>query len=189
MLTIAERRTVSERTLDRDFRELFRRDPRGAITVATGRALPVSDAIEVLEESADAWSFVLIDPAGIDRTLPEPQDARYAVENHVYALLRDEPALMDIAERDPTSFLRERLGVEVAAIDIRREGKNQTIVVLPHLESREELSENLLDLVAGGNDPGCQSGHSSQDKKAVGLDNLGATVGVTGCNRDRYNIS
>lgn len=164
MLTIAERRMVSERTLDRDFRELFRSDPRGAIASATGRALPGSDAIEVLEETADAWSFVLIDPAGIDRTLPAPQDARSAIENEVYALLRDQPALVDIAERDPTNFLRERLGVEVPAIDIRREGKNQTIVVLPHLGSREELPENLLDLVAGGGDPGCQAADWSSEK-------------------------
>ncbi len=164
MLTIAERRQVADRSAEPDFRDLLRSDPRKAIISATGRSLPDAATVALVEESADAWSFVLVNPADIEAVLPDPLDARSAVDNQVYALLRDEPALADAAERDPIAFLRERFGVEVPAVDVRREGAGETLLVVPHLAAREELSDELLDMVAGGGEPGCQSGFSSQKR-------------------------
>jgi hypothetical protein len=145
-------------------------DPRRAVAEATGKSLPEAERVELVEEGETAWSFVMIDPAAIDAALPEPRDARSAIENEVYGLLRDQPALADQAERDPVAFLRDRFGVEVTAVDFRREGAGETLLLLPNIDTREELSDELLDLVAGGGDPGSQSAAWESQRTTEGHD-------------------
>jgi hypothetical protein len=169
MLSIAHRRAITDRAMSHaDFRDLMLSDPRRAVMEATGASFSSDERVEVVREGDVAWSFVLVDPAEIDATLPEPQDARSAVENEVYTLLRDEPGVADVAAADPVAFLRERFGVEVTAVDLRRESKGETLLVLPNIGSREELPDDMLDLVAGGGDSGSQSADWSSQRTIEG---------------------
>lgn len=151
MLSIAQRRSISTRSVfDRAFRHWLGHDPRAALADALGSALPRGQAVEVLEESGSRWAFVLPVVADIELELPVPADARSAVENEVYAVLREEPEMVEMAARDPRAFLLERFGVDVNGIDLRRERAGTTVIVIPHQGAREELDDDMLDMVAGG---------------------------------------
>lgn len=150
MLTIAQRRCLSTRAMfDPAFRARLASDPRAAVAEAVG-ALPADQTVAVIEETATRWAFVVPSLQDIESHLPAPTDARSAVENQVYALLRDEPEAIETAARDPRGFLLERFGVSVGGIDLRREGAGTTVIVIPHQTAREELDDDMLDLVAGG---------------------------------------
>lgn len=155
MLTISQRRSLSTRALfDQAFRKALVDDPQAALADALGIDFPADEAVAIIEESATRWAFVLPVVSDIEAELPEPTDARTAIENQVYAVLRDEPDTVEIAARDPRTFLFERFGVEVNGIDLRRECAGMTVILIPHEASREELSDEMLDLVAaGGNVP------------------------------------
>lgn len=136
------------------FRERLANDPKAAASEILGRALPAGETVAVIEETATRWAFVLPPIDDIEAELPEPTDARSAVENQVYAILRDEPETIETAARDPRAFLQERFGVEVNGVDLRRETAGTTLVVIPHQGAREELDDDMLDLVsAGGHEP------------------------------------
>jgi hypothetical protein len=158
-LSIAERRAVSMKSLQQpDFRQRLKADARAGIREATGKSLPAGLQIEVIDEGEQDWCFVLLDPASIDVMLPAPMDSRSAVENDVYALLRDQPALAPVAQADPVGFLRERLRIDVSGVKVRKEEAGAMLIVMPNPVSQDELSDELLELVAGGGDPGCLSG-------------------------------
>lgn len=157
-LSIADRRAVMAQCfLDESFRERLLAHPRDAVRDVTGKTLPPDARIQVMDEGDRDWCFVMIDPAQIDAELPEVQGRRDAVENDVYALLRDQPALAAEAEKDPMAFLTRHFGIEVTGIDMRREAPGETLLIAPNLAS-DELSDDMLDLVSAGGDPGCQSG-------------------------------
>lgn len=160
MLTIADRRAVMNAAMrEPDFRDLLKRDPRGAITRAAHRGVPEDMRITVLEEQSDAWEFVI--PAQtIDARLPEAEDVRSTVENDVYALLRDEPSIRAQIVDQPKTVLEGRLRVFVGndRVNVHEERPGDLILILPHVEAREELTEDALDLVAGGGDSGCTNG-------------------------------
>jgi hypothetical protein len=157
MLTISDRRAIMTKSmLEPGFRELLRRDPRAAVEQATGRAAPEGARISLVEEQDDAWEFVV--PAGdIDPSLPQPCDPRSVIENQVYELLRDEPLVRSRAFGDPKGFLAERLQFDIgdARVNVREEQPGELVLILPYGDSRDELSEGALDLVAGGSAPGC----------------------------------
>jgi len=166
-LTIADRRAISASAmLDPKFREALFKSPHDAVREATGKQLPATTRFEVLEEGAAGWCFVMLDAAAIDRDLPEARDARSAVENDVYALLRDQPALASAAERDPVSFLRERLQIEVDDVVLRKEGADDAILVVWNQLASEELPDDFLDLVSAGGDTGCQSADWSSQRNS-----------------------
>jgi hypothetical protein len=151
-ITIADRRAVMTASmLEADFRDLMRRDPRAGFQRATGRSAPQDARIAVLEEQPDAWEFVV--PAGpIDSELPQPSDARGAIENDVYDILRDEPGVRARAMNDPKAFLAERLQFDIgdAAIHVREEQAGELLLVLPCGDSRDQLVDSALDLVSAG---------------------------------------
>ena len=151
MLTIAQRRSISTRsTFDQAFRRQLGRDPREALAEALGLPLPSDEAVEILEESATRWAFVLPEVADIEPELPPPTDPRTAVENEIYSVLREEPETIETAARDPRAFVLERFGVEVNGVDLRRECVGTTVIVIPHQSAREELDDEMLDMVAAG---------------------------------------
>ena len=165
MLTIAQRRSISTRAIfDPVFRERLGQDPRAAIAEALGSALPPEEIVEVLKEGATRWAFVL--PANIEHQLPEPTDARSAVENELYSVLREEPETIEAAARDPRAFLLERFGVEVGGVDLRRESAGTTVVIIPHQSAGEELEDEMLDLVAGGGSPPTNTAASTGSAKS-----------------------
>jgi hypothetical protein len=136
------------------------KDPRAGIREVTGKTLACDVQIELVDEGDEDWCFVLLDPAMIDGTLPAPVDARSAVENDVYAMLRDRPSLTPGAVAEPVAFLRERLGVDVGGIHLRKEPPGMIVLVLPG-RANNELSDEMLDLVAGGGSPNCQTGKTT----------------------------
>ena len=152
MVTISDRRAIMTKSmLEPEFRELLRRNPRAAVERATGRAAPEDARISLVEEQGDAWEFVV--PAGdIDSRLPQPCDARGVIENDVYELLRDEPQVRSRVLGDPRGFLAERLQFDIGdtRVNVREEHPGELVLILPYGDSREELSEGALDLVAGG---------------------------------------
>jgi hypothetical protein len=168
-LTISDRRTImNSATSQPDFRDLMHSDPRAAVARAIDRPAPADLTITVIEEQPDAWEFVI--PANaIDAQLPAPGDIRTAVENDVYALLRDEPQVRAQLTRDPKAFLAERLQISVGEdrVCVREEQPGELIVVLPHAETREGLSDEMLDLAGGSGDMGKQSG-----QRAAPRDNI-----------------
>jgi len=151
MLTIAQRRSISLRSMvDPGFRARLAHNPRVGLAEALGTKLPKGQIVDLLEESASRWAFVLPGIDDIEQDLPAPTDQRSAVENEIYAALREDPEMIETAARDPRAFLFERFGVEVDGVDLRRECPGITVIVLPHRAAREELDDEMLDLVAGG---------------------------------------
>jgi len=162
-ITIADRRPIMTSSMRQpDFRDLLRRDPRTAVQQVTGRPVPDEARISVVEEQADAWEFVL-PSGGIDPDLPSPNDARSAIENDVYALLREEPQVRARVIGDPKGFLAERLRFDIGetGVNVREERPGEIMVILPFGNSRDELNEGALDLVVGGGDPDCVNSGSA----------------------------
>ena len=154
-LTIADRRAIMTMSmLQPDFRDLLRRDPRGAAERISGKPVPEGTRVSAVEEGSDAWEFV-VPATPIDAELPMPNDARGVVENDVYALLRDEPHVRARVLDDPKGFLADRLQVDIGSSDVnvREEQPGELMLIIPYGDSREELSEGALDLVAGGGEP------------------------------------
>lgn len=150
-VTIADRRAIMTASMTQpDFRDLLRDDPRAGFERATGRPAPRDAQISVVEEQADVWEFVV--PAGdIEVRLPEPGDARGVIENNVYDILRDEPGIRASAIRDPKAFFAERLHFDLGSdVNVRVEQPGELVLILPYGDSREELGDAALDLVAGG---------------------------------------
>jgi len=131
-----------------DFRDLMRSDPRAAFEKATGQPAPNDVIVSVKEEGADAWEFVL--PAtAIEAELPAPAYPREVLENEVYALLRDDPALRARVVADPKGFLAEKFQLDLA-VNVREEGPGEVLIILPYSDNAEELPDAALDLIAGG---------------------------------------
>jgi len=153
VISIADRRAImAASTAQTDFRNLMRRDPRAGFEQATGRPAPQDVRISIVEEQADAWEFVV--PGTIEAELPEAADARGVIENNVYDILRDEPGVRARAIDNPKAFLADRLQFDMgdAGVNVREERPGELLLVLPYGDSRDELSEAALDLVAGGGD-------------------------------------
>jgi len=157
-VTIADRRAIIAASTSRDFRDLLRRDPRAGFECATGRSAPSETRLSVIEEQADIWEFVV--PAGtIETQLPEPVDARGVVENQVYDILREEPDIRRRAIQDPQAFLADRMPlIRDTRVNVHDEQPGEVVLVLPYRDSRDELSDDSLDLVAGGGAPPGQGG-------------------------------
>lgn len=161
-LSVAERRTISTRALfDPDFRSSLVADPHEAVSEALGHPLPAGLELELIEESADSWAFVMLPSAAIAMGLPEALDARAAVENDVYTVLRDDPQAIIVAKNDPVAFMRDRFGLEIQGVALYEETAGRAMIVLPNnaAATGEELSDDMLDLVSAGGDPNCQSGY------------------------------
>jgi hypothetical protein len=158
-LSISDRRRLTGLAgSDMSFRDRLETDPCGAVHYAIGRSFEAGK-IELVHE-ADDWCFLMLEPAEIDAQLPEPYDVRSAVENDVYTLLRERPELREGAERDPKGFLSKEFGVEIdgdAGVQICREKPGTALIIIPNVSGREELSDDLLDLVSAGGSPGCQT--------------------------------
>lgn len=166
-LSIGERRTVTMRAVeDFDFRALLKRSPAAAIQQVTGHAVEVP--VEVHEEGED-WSFVLVDPASIERELPAALTTRAAIENYVYDLIRDDPSLGAEAASSPHAFMQNRVGFDVAAdqaVIVRREGPGTLVLVIPNPDTIDQLDDNMLDLVAGGGQTGSNNPQATMDSRA-----------------------
>jgi len=165
-ITIADRRAIIAASLSQsDFRDLLRRDPRAGFERATGRAAPPEARLSVIEEGADIWEFIV--PAGdIEADLPEAVDARSVVENQVYDMLREEPGMRRRAIDDPQAFLTERIPLIAGTlVNVREEQGGEVMLVLPYRDSREELGDAALDLVAGGCQPPCEGGDPTDVKR------------------------
>jgi len=165
-LSIADRRAVMAWACQPELKAALQRDPRAVIADVTGHLLPSDIHIELIEEADDAFCFVAPYPGSIEAELPVALDARSMVENDVYARLRETPSLQSILQSDPKAFLRDELQIDLGLNDIvvRSETGTNTIIVIPHVNGRDELSDHMLDLVAGGGDAGCQSGSPSNHK-------------------------
>ena len=165
-LTISERRAIMTTSmLQPDFRDLLRRDPRGAVERFSGKPVPDGTRVLAVEESSDAWEFVL-PSTPIDAELPFPSDARGVVENDVYALLRDEPQARARVLSDPKGFLADRLQLDIGSsgVNVREEQPGELLIIIPFGDSRDELNDSALDMVAGGGDPGSQDGSTSNSR-------------------------
>lgn len=171
MISIAERRTIMTNSMTQpDFRDLLRRDPRAAVEQVTGRATFAAAHVSVVEEQGDAWEFVV--PAGaIDAELPAPEDPRSVVENDVYAMLRDGHTILERVVGDPKGFLAEKFQIDLGptGVNVREERAGELLLILPYRDSREELNDDALDLVAGGGQSGCQTGKALvEDNRSSG---------------------
>ena len=166
-LSVSNRRAVMNMSmLEQAFRDELRRDSRAALKRATGKDVHADAKVELLEEDEKNWAFVVPSEGSIEDDLPPATDARAAVENDVYALLRAEPAIRTRLESDPKTFLKERFEIDLgdAGVNLRSETKDELVLVLPFVTGREELPDELLDLVAGGGDPGCQNGNNPNQR-------------------------
>lgn len=166
-LTIADRRALADKAArSARFRNKLASDPLAAIKEATGRAPFETLAVKIVEEDA-AWCFVLPGSGDIEATLPVPADDRTAIENDVYALVRDKPALRQQAVRDPKRFLRDYFGVDLGhtAVELLQEEPGTAIIVMPNPALQGEMPDELLDLVAGGGQSGCMAGTAEQIKR------------------------
>ena len=166
-ITVAERRAIMNTSmLEPDFRELLQRDPRAALKDVTGKQASSNVDVIVVEETEAAWEFVIPTEGSIEAELPMPTDARAVVENDVYALLRADPSLRSKIESDPKGFLVERFGMDLGetGVNVRTERAGQFMLVLPYAQGREELPDEMLDLVAGGGDAGCQNGNNNSQR-------------------------
>jgi len=167
IVTIADRRAIMTASMTQpDFRDLLRRDPRAAFRQATGRPAPQDARVSVVEESANVWEFV-VPATAIEAELPHADDARGVIENNVYDILRDEPAVRASAISDPRAFLAKRLQFDIgdAGVNVREEQPGEIVLVLPYGDSRDELSESALDLVAGGGEQGAEGGDPTDVKR------------------------
>jgi hypothetical protein len=168
-LTIADRRAIMTTSmLQPDFRDLLRRDPRGAAERVSGKPVPEGTHVSAVEEGSDAWEFV-VPATPIDADLPMPNDARGVVENDVYALLRDEPQVRARVLNDPKGFLADRLQFDIGSSDVnvREEQPGELLLIIPFGDSRDELNDSALDMVTGGGDPGSQNGSTSNSRNTV----------------------
>jgi len=159
-MTIAARRSVTElAAASFDFRKLLKARPAAAILQATGISMDPAIRIAVIEEGLD-WEFVMVDSTAIEADLPDALDVRLTVENLAYALFRDQPDCRVEAEASPRTFIRDRLGLELAPearITLHPEATEALVLVIPNKEVRETLDEEMLDRVAGGANPACNS--------------------------------
>jgi len=154
-LSIAERRTISSAAYwDDDFRKALLDEPVSVLSKTLGRPIAADTRVEFMHET-DKWCFVMLDADKIDAELPAAVDARSAVENDVYSLLRDRPDLADAAAQDPVGFVRSHFDIDMDGfdVDLRREGPGSAIIVLQNIEEREQLSDDMLDLVSAGGAP------------------------------------
>ena len=168
-LSIADRRHVTGLAYhDMDFRSRLERDPSGTLSAEIGRNFD-PDKVELVREEED-WCFLMLDPTEIDAELPQPGDLRSVVENDVYALLRDRPELLDEATRDPKAFLARQLGVDTGDSGVRicHEAPGSTLIILPNIAVREELPDDLLDLVSAGGNSGAQGGDQTDPGREGG---------------------
>ena len=166
-MTVAERRAIMSMSIqEEEFRDLLQRDPRKAIKDVTGKEIFSDVDVIVIEETASAWEFVIPVEGSIEADLPMPVDARALVENDVYTLLREDPTLRSTIESDPKGFLVDRLQMDLGqtGVNVRTERDGQIMLILPNVHGREELADELLDLVAGGGDAGSQSGSPGSQK-------------------------
>jgi hypothetical protein len=159
-LSVADRRAVMTSAYQPGFRAALQQDPRKMIANVTGHKLPSDMRIELMEEDDDLFCFVTPYPGSIEAELPAALDARSMVENDVYAMLRKDPSLQSAMQKDPKGFLRDALQVDIGSSDVlvKVETESTTVIVIPSLNAREELPDELLDLVSAGGDTGCQSG-------------------------------
>jgi len=153
-LSVAQRRIIGNQAAeDSAFQALLKRDPVAAIKRSTGCDLPQDCVVDVVEEGRE-WAFVLIDPAAVEDELPAPADLRAHVENSAYALLRDDPSASSEIRDDAALFVRSRLGLDLGAdpIVVHDEVRGALTLIIPNRDERDGLSDDLLDLVAGGGD-------------------------------------
>jgi len=153
-LSVAQRRTIGNQAAsDAAFQALLKRDPAEAIKRSTGLDLPRDCVVDVVDEGKE-WAFVLLDRATLEDGLPVPTDLRGQVENSAYALLRDDPAAASEIRQDPAIFVRNRLGLDLGSdpIVVHDEAPGGLTLIIPNRDERDGLSDDLLDLVAGGGD-------------------------------------
>jgi hypothetical protein len=158
-LSIADRRALANKAArNAPFRKKLATDPRAAIEEATGRVLSGNIAVKIVDENG-AWCFVVPMSSEIAATLPEPTDDRSAIENDIYTLIRDQPALRQDAMRDPKRFLREYFAVDLGqtTVELFQEEPDTAIIVVPNPAMQGELQDELLDLVAGGGPQTCNT--------------------------------
>lgn len=159
MISIADRRAIMTHSMaSPDFRNLLRGDPRAAVEQVTGRPPSGEARISVVEEQPEAWEFV-IPASAIDAKLPAPEDPRSVVENDVYEMLRDDPTVRARVVGDPKAFLAEKFQLDLGptGVNVREERAGELLIVLPYRDGREELNDEVLDLIAGGGQEGCQT--------------------------------
>lgn len=152
-LSIAERRQITDRAAaEEDFRRRLLQDPRRVTEEVTGRA--VSEHVAVITEE-DGWEFVLPSTGAYAEELPLPRNPREAIENEALEVLREHPGLREQVLQDPKRFVYDRLGLSLdGEAKVRAEGQNELLLVIPNQEEREVLSDESLDLVAGGGQVG-----------------------------------
>jgi hypothetical protein len=152
MISIADRRTIMTNSMTQpDFRDLLRRDPRAAVEQVAGSGSSGEARISIVEEQPEAWEFV-VPASAIDAELPEPEDPRSVVENDVYEMLRNDPAVRARVIGDPKAFLAEKFQLDLGptGVNVREEQPGELLIVLPYRDGREELNDEALDLVVGG---------------------------------------
>lgn len=164
-LSLAERRSLAAR--------LSGATPPSPDDLARTVGMPVT----VLRETPNDWHFVVPDPLPArGEPLPEPTDDRERLDNAVIALFVEDAGLAERAMREPAvlgTALYGRLPEDFLffvgpedRIAIHRERPGELAVAVP-LASRSfragadhELSDEMLDLVAGGGRYPCNTDDS-----------------------------
>ena len=133
--------------------------------------------VTVLRETETSWSFVIPEPMPArGEPLPEPTDDRQRLDNAVLELLMEDETLAVRAVRQPAvlgTALSGRLPEDFLfvvgpedRIEIHRERADELAVAIPlptrrfRLGADHELSDEMLDLVAGGGKYPCNTDDS-----------------------------
>jgi hypothetical protein len=158
---------VTKAMKDEEFRDALRRDPGAAIRAEFQMTLPPGDTLHVIDPGAT--DLILIIPAypadwpsGLSVAeleqrlsqegggLKEKQQQMYP---RVFAKAWRDASFRDALLQDPAAALQQELGITLPAdvsIRVEAEDAHTQYIVLPHLLSDLELSDEQLEQVAGG---------------------------------------
>ncbi len=170
-LTITDRRRIERCAAEAP--SLRRRLLAGPVATAEAillRRLAPGLALAVIEEPPDALYFAL-PPLGLSMPLPEPETRRQLFENILLSwAFRDDGSLREQSVRDPRALYRALTGndldlpPEVQPVVLQDTALRQHVVLpRPSPDIRDELPDDLLELVAGG------TAHARNPKPDLGL--------------------
>jgi hypothetical protein len=155
-LSISERRAVSASiSADPALAAELRSQPHAVISRLTGKSLPASMRIELVEEQTGTVLVVLPRTAALAEGLPAAPDMRGSIENDLLALFTVDPTARERLAADPKDFLAKECSIDIGElkVDVRLETGEVTYIALA-APATEELSDEMLELVSGGDKGG-----------------------------------
>ena len=155
-LSIAERRTISEALqADAALAQEFQQDPHAVVERIVGKSLAPDMRVELVEERPGTVAIILPRFRALTDGIPAAADMRGSIENDLLSLLTVDPSTRERFAADPRGFLVSECSIDIGdlQVDAKLEDDGVTYIALPAAPT-EELSDEMLDLVSGGDKAG-----------------------------------